>query len=199
MDDITQLIPQIVDLAGKHMWIPLASVVIGVLVRLLKDDSFVRWFPVTIAPKYRSWAALGLGVVGGVLAKVIGGETWLIAIAGGIGAALTAITGHDVVIESIRNGREFGEPKGGGSSVMKSMFPPAACLMLCLGIVGCAGGAKDVVTVGCQIVKAADELCPYVTVVFPDGTKEQVPRSAIAGLALDRMSARLRGEVDGGK
>jgi hypothetical protein len=138
---------------------------------------------------------LGLTAVGTVVDQVQNGANLMAAI-----TAIAVQAGPALVMELIHAVFGGWGDGGAGKAALKSMFPPAMCLMLCLGIAGCAGGAKDVVKVGCEIVKAADDgLCPYVDVVFPDGTHEKVPRSAIAGLALDRMAARLRGEVDGGK
>ena len=42
----------------------------------------------------------------------------------------------------------------------------------------------------CPIVKVLDEACPYVMVELGDGTREQVPREQIAGLALRARAAR---------
>lgn len=108
-------IDQFVALIQSHAWIPLASIAIGFAVRLVKSDAAVAWFPVAIPPQVRSWLALGLGLVAGVLDKVVAGSSWSVALMGGIAAAITAISGHELVIESLRGGREIGEAKDSGA------------------------------------------------------------------------------------
>jgi hypothetical protein len=103
-------VDEAVSLAHGHAWIPLASLIINVLLRLSKTDAAVDWFPVSIRPRVRPVAALVLGVASGVLAGLVGGS-WFSAIVGGIVAGMMAITTHDVVVESIRKGRDIFVPK----------------------------------------------------------------------------------------
>lgn len=107
-------IDQLVTLMQTHAWIPLASVVIGLAVRLVKSDKAVAWFPIAIPPQVRSWLALGLGLIAGVLDKVVAGAPWPTAMLGGLVAAISAISGHELVVESLRGGRDIGVPKGAG-------------------------------------------------------------------------------------
>lgn len=104
------LVDQAIALTKAHLWIPLASLFINVAVRLSKTDDVVAWFPVNLRPKVRPYLALGLGVLSGIVAGLKTGS-WGSAIAGGIVAGMLAITTHDVVVESIRNGRDIGVPK----------------------------------------------------------------------------------------
>jgi hypothetical protein len=94
-------------LAQKHAWVPLAAVVIGAIVRLLKSDTPLP----TVPAKWRPWFALGLGAVAGLLRSVAGGATWAQALGGGLTAALLAMGSHDAVITSARDGRELFTPK----------------------------------------------------------------------------------------
>ncbi len=98
---------ELLDLAVKHQWVAFASVLIGVLVRLGKSDTTV---PVDIPPRWRVWIALGLGLLSGVLQRAATGVPWGQAIAGGFAAFAVATVGHQVVIGSIRGGREFVVP-----------------------------------------------------------------------------------------
>jgi len=106
-----------------HWWtVPLAAVV-WTLVRLLKDDAAVKWFPGSIDPKYRVWAALALGLIGGVLDKAIADGGWDNALGGGVAAGLFAIAAQAGIM-SMRNGREIGESKADFySGVSGKMFP----------------------------------------------------------------------------
>jgi hypothetical protein len=111
-----------ISLVRSHAWIPLASLIINALVRLSKTDQAVAWFPVNIRPRVRPTAALVLGVASGVVAGLAGGS-WGSALVGGFIAGMLAITTHDVVVESIRKGRDIGIPK---RQPAPAMFPPGS-------------------------------------------------------------------------
>lgn len=110
-------------LISTHQWVLVASVVIGLLVRLVKDDPAVSWIPFTLAPKYRPGVALGLGIVSAVLHSVATGVAFSTALIEGLSAAMLAITSHDVVIEGGRGGRELLEKK---EDFIKRSSPPPA-------------------------------------------------------------------------
>jgi hypothetical protein len=93
------------------VWVPIATLIVGSLIRLAKSDRAVAWFPVAISPRWRAWIALGLGVVLGVLQKLALGGSWVEAIGGGLSAGIAAITGHELIVESLRDGRDIGEAK----------------------------------------------------------------------------------------
>lgn len=91
------------NLISQHQWIGLAAVLIGALVRALKEDTPI---PITIPPKVRPWLALGLGATAGALQKVSGGTPWKEAAFGGILAGMLAIVGHDTIVESLRDPKD---------------------------------------------------------------------------------------------
>jgi len=115
----TVVVDSAISLVRSKAWIPLASLLIGLFVRLSKTDAAVAWFPVNLRPKVRPYVALAGGILTGVAAGLVGGS-WLSALTGGVVAGMLAITAHDVVVESIRNGREIGTPK------TPAMFPPGS-------------------------------------------------------------------------
>ncbi len=86
-------------------WIPVAAIIVNALVRISKLDA------IGLPPKYRAWMALVGGILSGAIAKLAGGASWTDAIVGGFAAGFGAISLHELGIESIRNGREVGEPK----------------------------------------------------------------------------------------
>lgn len=121
---------QLWEMVKNHAWVPLAALVIHVVVRMSKSNSWPPWF--TITARTRSWLALGLGIVSGILDAVVGGSAWGPALVGGLISAITAISGHDLIVESLRNGRDIGVPKKEFvvqdvvdlSSEAKSLEPP---------------------------------------------------------------------------
>lgn len=97
----------IVELAHGHAWIPLAALVVGFLTRLLKTERAQSWLgPLPAA--HRPKVALLFGVAAGVLDGIANGTQWHSALIGGVLSALIAMGGHDLLIESIRGGREVG-------------------------------------------------------------------------------------------
>jgi len=100
MNDIGLMIEQ-------HKWVPLAALVIGLVVRLLKSDTKI---PIDIPPRWRVWLAFGLGIVSGILETVITGVPWQSAIIGGLVSTALAVLGQNVVIDSLRAGKEFPLP-----------------------------------------------------------------------------------------
>jgi hypothetical protein len=87
-------------------WVLIAAAIIGLVVRLLKEDT---WLP-TLPPRARAAYALGLGAASGLLEHVFAGTPWKQALLGGVVAATLATFGHDVVIQGLRGGRELPLP-----------------------------------------------------------------------------------------
>ena len=94
---------QFVSLLLSHSWIALAALMIGAIVAVLKGSTPLPEIPA----KYRPWLALGLGVVAGVLKSVSTGTPIAQAILSGLEAGMTAIVGHETLIESARGGKEL--------------------------------------------------------------------------------------------
>jgi hypothetical protein len=100
---------EIIALVTQHKWVAIAALVVGMILRLVKDDVT---FPVNISPKWRVWLALGLGGASGALNKLVeaGNTTWTTALTQGLLAAGLAIVSHNVFIDSLRGGREIVVP-----------------------------------------------------------------------------------------
>jgi hypothetical protein len=96
---------QIVDLIMQNKWWALAAVVVGLVVRALKSDGPI---PICIPPRFRPWLAIVLGVFAAAFEKVNAGIPWRQALVGGVLASILAIAGHQLFIESVRNGKELG-------------------------------------------------------------------------------------------
>ncbi|HLV68037.1 MAG TPA: hypothetical protein VKY73_19600 [Polyangiaceae bacterium] len=95
---------ELLGLALEHRWVAFAALIIGAVVRVLKSDSPL---PITVPAKWRGWLAIGLGIVAGVLEAIAGGTPWARALAEGLAAAVLAIAGHELGIESLRGGKEL--------------------------------------------------------------------------------------------
>jgi hypothetical protein len=125
-------------LIAQHNWVAIAALVIGFLVRLLKSDTKL---PITLPAGVRPWLALVFGAGAGVLEHVMSGMSWGEALTGGLVAALTAIAGHDTLVEGLRGGREVPLPgltrKQDGPTITRTN---ATMLVLCAALVlsGCA-------------------------------------------------------------
>jgi hypothetical protein len=107
------------NLIAQHKWVAVAAVIISLCVRLLKSDTKI---PIDIPPQYRVWLALGLGGAAGALDKLTAtGDdvTWTSALVQGLIAAAVAIVSHNVVIDSVRGGKEFVVP-----GLTKTNVPP---------------------------------------------------------------------------
>jgi hypothetical protein len=134
-------------------YIAIAAALIGLVVRLLKQD--VAFLP-TVPSKYRPAVALALGLVAGVLEAASQGTPWKQAILNGLLAAGTAIVGHGVLIDGLRGGRELGQPKlvspddAPTSPVLPKDPPSVPTILLFIlgalfihhGIVGCSSTQK---------------------------------------------------------
>lgn len=92
----------------SHKWIPFASLAIGLLVRLSKDD--VKPWP-NIPARWRVWYVFALGVASAVLEKVVlPGATWESALYDSLAAAIAALIGHQTIIASLAGGKEIPIP-----------------------------------------------------------------------------------------
>jgi len=117
-----------------HWWVIPTAAIVWTIVRLLKDDVAVKWFPASIDPKYRVWLALLLGLIGGVLDEAIAKGGWDNALGGGLAAALFAISTQAGIL-SITGGREVGQSKSEFlSDASNKMFPPTLILLCALGL-----------------------------------------------------------------
>lgn len=157
-----QLIQDALALAWAHKWLPLAALVVGFLVRLLKSDTAL---PITVPSQWRATAALVLGSVGGVLDSLIEGVDMKTAITTGISAALVAIAGHLVVIEGLFKGKEIGLGPLMKKDNDDDQDPPSkgprihlALVFLVLLLPGCAGSFEEARFAGGRVGAAPEKV-----------------------------------------
>lgn len=95
-------------------WLAVAALIVGAVVRFLKSDMVNErlesmGFP-AIPKAVLPWVALVLGMASGALDAVLNGTDWPQAVAMGVVSGIGAIAGHQLVVESLRGGREILAP-----------------------------------------------------------------------------------------
>ncbi len=98
----------ILDLAAKHQWVLISSIVVGFIVRLLKEDT--RFPPFAVPARWRPVLALALGALSGSLQAVATGIPWRDALLGGLVSGSLAIAGHGTIVEALRDGKDIPLP-----------------------------------------------------------------------------------------
>jgi hypothetical protein len=92
-------------------WVAAAALIVGALVRLLKSDMLTNALASLGLPpipkRVLPWLALAFGLASSILDEKVMGTPWPAAITKGVLAALGAITGHELTIESLRKGKEL--------------------------------------------------------------------------------------------
>lgn len=194
--DITELVAML----AEHRWVPACALVIGAIVRVLKGDLPLPAVP----PQWRGWLAMGLGIVAGALDMAATGAPWLPALAEGLAAALLAIAGHELGIESLRGGRELFTRRDGddpprgieqAARISGGMVLTFFVVILSLGALqGCGYGAAT-----CGAIDVAKTACDVLPIRYlaEDGTERTALVSRDELEALGRTAA-ARAECDGG-
>jgi len=83
----TPIDPNITEQAAAGGHVALAALAVWMLVALVKSDKI----PINIPPAARPWLAFALGQTYAVLAAVVGGVRWELAVVEGLFAALGAV------------------------------------------------------------------------------------------------------------
>jgi hypothetical protein len=96
------------DLIAKHEWVALSALLIGLIVRLLKEDT--RFPPFAIPARWRPVLAIGLGALSGALHAVATGTPWRDALLGGLVSGSLAIAGHGTIVDGFRDGKDVPMP-----------------------------------------------------------------------------------------
>jgi len=113
------------DLIAKHQWVGLAALIIGLLVRLMKEDT--RFPPFAVPGPWRPVLAMVLGELSGVLQAASTGTSWRDALLGGLVSGVLAIAGHGTIVDAWRNGKDVPLPglvKPAGRASRPSPEPP---------------------------------------------------------------------------
>ena len=166
-------------LALSHRWLALVAVLVGLLIRVFKDDTRV---PGVIPKPARPWIAFLLGLTLGIIERRTNGAPWRDSIFSGVFVGVLPILGHWFGIEKLRDGKEIGLPglmveKKDDKKEPPSPPPPAvmtffimaffisssaifliSSFLACTGASGRVNTPRDVARSGVLlIVRAADE------------------------------------------
>lgn len=88
-------------------WVVGNALITGGIVRALKGDTFLPY----VEARYRPFAAIGLGTLGGTIEGMVMGRPLPEAIALGLVSSTLSIAGHELGIESLNGGKElFAKP-----------------------------------------------------------------------------------------
>lgn len=117
-------------LIAAHQWYALAAIAVGLLIRLLKDDTKLP----TLPAKWRPWLVVAAGVIAAVVSKLQGGASLKDAIVNGAIVGLLPIVAHQLGVESLLGGKEVPLPSAllvkPADGPKPPIVPPLA--MLCL-------------------------------------------------------------------
>jgi len=208
MDTVTA--DQIVQLVRTNAWIPLLAVVVGAIIRVSKNDPAVARLKFYIKPENRAAWALAWGIALAALDRLATGGTWYDALAGGLVAGSAAIAGHEIIVNKIRKGRDFGvkkapppppAPPWEGDSLRPgppkhpSSWPIVARAVPFVVLVAAACSIFTPKTV-CATLDLANNLCPLFLVKLADGTTELVPRDRIIEAAMRTRLSRMHVEAE---
>lgn len=211
MDAVT--IDTLVQLARANAWVPLIAFAVGGIIRIGKSDALVAKIPLHFKPEHRAYWALGLAVVGAAVDRLATGGTWYDAIAGGLVAGSVAIAGHEVVVNGIRKGRDFGvkkeppappnewtddsqRPPAGTvyPSPKISNYPLAAAVLVLAAFAAVA--SCSAIGPACRVIDLADNACDLIPVKMADGSIEYVPKGRIGDAAMRIRFTRIRAEAE---
>ena len=107
-------ITPILNAAKAHQWVLFAALITGGLIAASKQGWLSTWIASKLTPTTTPYVALVTGVLTIWVSDVTTGKTWQAAVVdaltNGLIAGLSAIAGHQLVIESLRKGKEIVPP-----------------------------------------------------------------------------------------
>jgi hypothetical protein len=97
-----------IDVAAQgHEWIVVAALVIGAIVAFAKQGWLSFWIANHLPPATRPYLAMVLGVLGLSSAELAAHVPLVRALIDGLLAGITAMAGHQLVVEGARGGKEI--------------------------------------------------------------------------------------------
>lgn len=191
-------------LVAAHKWYALAAIVVGFLIRILKDDTKLPTIPARVRP----WISVAAGIVALALDKLAAGASWKIALVNGAIVGGLPIVAHQLGIESVLGGKEVPLP---AALLAKEDGPkpptgtPPALLVFMVLLFGCSALpsaeapkrdlARASVLLMVQGVELADTICANLA-AEAQGSKdvEKLKKaSALAHKCADGKATALHG------
>lgn len=94
----------------EHKWLLLGALTVGALIAIAKQGWVSDWIASKLTSRSIPFYALLTSALSVGSADIISGKTWQQAVGDSIFAAFTAIASHQMLVESLRKGREFVPP-----------------------------------------------------------------------------------------
>lgn len=94
---------QTILLGNSNVALAVAVMVVGAIVRLLKDDTK---FPIDIPARWQPVVTVFIGQVYAVLQAIAGGVDWKVAVGAGLKVAFVAMGLFDLVVKALLNGHD---------------------------------------------------------------------------------------------
>lgn len=161
-NDVSLNLSELFKLFAAHQWMGAVVIIIGLVIRLFKEDEAL--IPWSIPEKWRTWAALGLGAVLGVLKAIISGVSLQAAVLQGLLAAVTEIMGYHALVRPLSPSGELWTFKPKDSKGDSGAGP--AALLLCLGLgmtqVSCGANLSNVLA---QVSSAATQTSTVLALI----------------------------------
>jgi len=177
-DPVVDPLGLLVTAIHSRAWPLVVAVVVGGAVAFLKQGYLGQQLAQACPPALRPWLALVLSALAMWGSEVQTGIPWLQAAQDACVAALTAILGHQALVEHVRNGKEL-LPKSGGPLV-----PPGVQTLALVAFLG-AGAASSLAAVmlpGCA--RAVPVVGPTTACV------SSVVTLALQGMTLEQIVAQ---------
>jgi hypothetical protein len=122
-DDTWTTFMQLVQAWQGKQYVVVGAFVVGVIIAASKSGWLGTWLATKVPPQARPFLAVVVGILTVSATEMKAGVEWKTALLHAIFAAATAVLGHQMVVEGLRNGKEI-MPKGPWHPDRKTGAPP---------------------------------------------------------------------------
>ncbi len=105
--DFNILLSQVIAAVQAKQWVLFAALLIGFVIALAKQGWLSTWIASKMPSRAIPYYAAALGVLSLMVTDITSGKTLTQAIQDGLAAAMLSVFGHELVIESMRKGKEL--------------------------------------------------------------------------------------------
>jgi hypothetical protein len=179
-----------------HQWALFAALLVGAIVALSKQGWLSTWLAAKIPPAVRPWYALGVSLLTTGSGDLIAGKTWQDALQDVALTFVTAMMGHQIVIESIRHGVELIKRKSSAEGAAPSAVPVVFVFAFAgfLGVhdAACTPAEVQATTAVLTDVQTACVVAALAQSIIPAGTPAATVAADVAlGCSLDAKATPL--------